>query len=526
MKRIIYLLWICMTGVCLDACYDDESNTDYTLLSPITIDVTGLPISYSVLQYGRLRIAPMIYREGGADKYLSFLWQLKGDDTDKELGRGMVLDTLIDDAPLTQPYQVLLTVTDATTGIQEFCTWNLTVLNSLRDGLVVSDTRDGINSDVSLIMSYNFTEGMEDHTKDNTYFNLFSRTNGSPLPDQIIGMFSASGRFEDNRTLTLMGKNSIYRLNPDNYSLESQNNDLFYAPFNNMEMIRPKKILFDPWFQQEVLLMKGLLYRRSCQNGEKQYNFQFMTSNGSSYGISEFCLTYAASSTYPSGFAYDSLNNRFLLMPRNGETLKVFRDNTEGKFNPNQVGNMECRFMDESMDYKVYTVMRDKVTDHYWLYSLKSRIIDDGKSIPLAPVDLDACTDIHLSKYYAVSTLENVLYYATGQTIYAVLLNTSPLQVFPRYSTLGNEKITSMRLWKESRGYVRIPPRQAGDDEQELNAANRMLVITTYDEVAHSGKVVAIPIQTLGVGGLVEDPAYCVEYPGFGRILSVTPNQR
>lgn len=523
MRLIIYLLLLSMIGIFF-SCYDDKSNMDYALLESINIDVSDLPASFTISQYGHLKIAPLIYKKGVEDNNLTFKWQLKGQETDKEIGRGMVLDTIINDAPQTDPYKVLLTVTDNTTGISELKTWDLTVLNSLREGLIVADTRDGVNTDLSLIMAFNFTGQLyvDVFRNDTVMHNLYSRTNGHLINDLALALHSAS--FDNNRSLTLLCQKSVLRINLYTYKYEYMNNDLFYAPFDNESQIKPQDILFNKQYSEEVMLINGLLYRRSCQNGEVKYSYQF-TVPDNKYAISHFCITYANPGN-PSGFAYDSLNGRFLMMPRNAEALKVFLNNVSGKFDPNNVGDKECLFMGEAMNNKVYSIMHERNTVNYYIYPFLANTLDDGKSIPLMPIDISGCTDIAKAKYFATSQNDDVLYYATEDKIYAAILTTNPVQSPVRYpdpleSGMANEKITSMQIWKEDVGCV-LYLGSRGDVTN--NGAYRMLVVTTCDG-AGNGKVITMPIQNLGIGNLA-DPSYFNTFSGFGRILTVQPQVR
>ena len=48
-----------------------------------------------------------------------------------------------------------------------------------------------------------------------------------------------------------------------------------------------------------------------------------------------------------------------------------------------------------------------------------------------------------------------------------------------------------------------------------------MIMIFTYNESAKEGKVICVPIVTLGVGGLEQTKAYHIELSKFGKILGV-----
>ena len=72
-------------------------------------------------------------------------------------------------------------------------------------------------------------------------------------------------------------------------------------------------------------------------------------------------------------------------------------------------------------------------------------------------------------------------------------------------------------------GKMYLPSLTAPTDytqKRSLASGNRLVVISTYNDATRVGKIIAIPLETLGVGGLVTDPAYIKTYSGFGKITS------
>ena len=57
-----------------------------------------------------------------------------------------------------------------------------------------------------------------------------------------------------------------------------------------------------------------------------------------------------------------------------------------------------------------------------------------------------------------------------------------------------------------------------------MNAASRMLVITTWNGV--EGKVITLPIETLGAGLITKDRKYHKVYRGFDRITAIAPQNK
>lgn len=72
-------------------------------------------------------------------------------------------------------------------------------------------------------------------------------------------------------------------------------------------------------------------------------------------------------------------------------------------------------------------------------------------------------------------------------------------------------------------GFMYLPSSTAPEDydsKRMFQSVNRLVIISTYNETTKEGKIVTIPIEVLGVGGLVSDPAYIRTFSGFGKITS------
>src|SRR5688572_11092663 len=120
--------------------------------------------------------------------------------------------------------------------------------------------------------------------------------------------------------------------------------------------------------------------------------------------------------------------------------------------------------------------------------------------------DLSANPDISQSKYYACSNGEEVLFYATDTKVYSTtLLVGGTTSANLRYTTETGEKITGMQMHIRG-GKMYLPSLTAPTDytqKRSLLSGNRLVVISTYNDATRVGKIIAIPLETLGVGGLV-----------------------
>ena len=75
----------------------------------------------NVFQFDTLKISPIIYKNGVKDENLTYEWKIQGDKyPETVLSHKMTFSEPISVVPNSKAYNLILTVTDKTTGIQEF----------------------------------------------------------------------------------------------------------------------------------------------------------------------------------------------------------------------------------------------------------------------------------------------------------------------------------------------------------------------------------------------------------------------
>src|SRR5690606_11922755 len=136
---------------------DDLSSLDLNKIAGVTIDTTGTP-TLSVFQFENLVLEPNLQANGISESDLSYGWKINLKPNGIEylvLGTEKKLDHEIGVVPTLEgaPHQVVLTVTDTNTGLDYIMAWPLTIRNSIGEGLVIAETPDGVNTDISHIMS-------------------------------------------------------------------------------------------------------------------------------------------------------------------------------------------------------------------------------------------------------------------------------------------------------------------------------------------------------------------------------------
>ena len=217
MKIKFIILLFTMVGY-FTSCYDDKSNTSIKTINPLVIDMGGAPTSMSAFLLDTLEIKPVVYKIGSDDADLSYKWEISGNDIlPFVMDSTMTLKAVVSVAPNSNPYKIILTVTDNRTRLQNYEQFYLSVYSNLGKGLVVADTRDGINTDLNLIMSQNFTESFTQKfdEKDNIILkNVYSTTNGGNAISGLVTYMMTSVHDSYKRTLTVITDHSVRRMDP------------------------------------------------------------------------------------------------------------------------------------------------------------------------------------------------------------------------------------------------------------------------------------------------------------------------
>lgn len=516
MKKLVF--YILMIGLGCISCYEDESNKEIQMVKPIIVDMGGMPSEFVVYQFGYLHVVPVIYKEGLGDENLFFEWRLKGFGANRVLSTAMVLDALIYEEQQADPYTLILTVTDTLTRIKEIRSWELSVTSQLSTGLMVADTEEGETGDLSLITAFNFSN-LNDDKQDTIYRHIYSLGNGERIAGQIVSMQNTN--YETERATTVLSERNLILIDPASYIKKAENQDFFFLAVEH-EM-KPMEMKFYGNDAAEYLLESGLLYYRYIRLGAQKFGYPYSMEDAGEYAISDFAFFASNASWEYNGVAYDSLNSRFLGLPDNipyGNLSRLKSDGTA--YDPGNVGNKRCLHLGTGKDGKIQAVLQDRETGACFIYGMKA-ILKEKKVEVMKVIDLSKCLRIREAKSFCFSPSEDVMYYTVGNEIYAALLTSEQPESFLRFDTeLVEDQITSLRMWTGA-GRIYYTPGEDGKD-RVMNAASRMLVITTWNGV--EGKVITLPIETLGAGLITKDRKYHKVYRGFDRITAIAPQNK
>lgn len=522
--KITFLLLALGQAFVMMACFEDESVKNFELVKPISIEFwDNYATQQKVFQMDTLEIVPVIYKQGVKDEDLAFEWKIQGNDMPETvLSHQMVLKEQITMAPNSNAYELILTVRDKTTSLEEYARINLTVESKFGEGLLVVDTRDEVNSDISLIMSQNFTRYLDNKNK-KVHYDIYSKMNeGEKIPGIVKGI--SSNVKSDSRVLTFITDKDIYRVDPYDCISWQKNNDLFYVP---LDSIKPVQLLKKEWGGDEFIIVNGKLHYRNSSWGNLYYNYYIFTPDNSDYWLSRMmCVGSGYDISAP--YAYDEKNNRILHLGSRNDAFIPFNDQAAGQlFDVNNIGAYDAVYMDEGENSNLNIVLKAEDNSGYFVYAIQSKVSDNGHNLPAGRFELSGCTDIMDARAFASSPISEDFYYATSDKIYALVLN--PDQSKPvssvRYFANPGEQITGIMLWKGEYQRMNVPDDTKLNGVGEANAQNRMLVIITYNESTKEGKVITVPVVRLGDGTLETNRAFHSEYGGFGRITAIAYNK-
>lgn len=508
----------------LTACYEDESAKDFKLVNPIKIEFwDDYAKSQKIFQMDTLEIVPVIYKNGVQDADLEYEWKIQGNNYPVTvLSDKLVFKHQIDLAPNSTPYELILTVTDKTTSLQEYERISLTVESKFGEGLLVADTRDEVHSDISLVMAPNFTRSLQEKNK-RTHYNIYSQMNKGQKVDGMIKDIQSSIK-SDSRVLTFMTDTDIHRVDPYDFAAWQMNSELFYVP---LDEVHPGQLLKKDYGGDEFMIVNGKLHYRNSSWGNLYYSYYLFTPDNADYRVSYMMCV--GSGYYTSApYAYDEAKNRFIqVSSRNDAFIQFIAQESSLAFDVNHIGPYDAVCMDEGENSNLNTVLKAEDGSGYFVYAIQSKTADNGHNLPVGRYDLSLCTDIMNATAFASSPVSEDFYYSTHDQIYALTLKSDqsrPTSV-SRYTALPGEQITGLMLWKGEYQRMNVVDDTKPNGIGEVNNQNRMLVVTTYNESTKEGKVITIPIVRLGDGTLETNRTFHKEYGGFGRITRVAYNK-
>lgn len=108
---------------------------------------------------------------------------------------------------------------------------------------------------------------------------------------------------------------------------------------------------------------------------------------------------------------------------------------------------------------------------------------------------------------------QKVLYYTSGNVLYAMLYSGNEPVFEERYRFPDAEEVTTVQVYRQAD----YPFRSEGLDPPYIATNNKQLIISTYGS---EGKVYLLPFVNTGVGNI--DDTKIEVFEGFDRITAIT----
>lgn len=489
------------------SCYRDDSTLDVNKISGVDIDTTGMS-TLAVNQFERLVVIPKLDITGLSESNLSYEWRINlelNDSIYQLVGEERNLDFEVRFKPnaADEFYQLFYKVIDHTTALEYSVAWPLTVKNNIGEGLVVAETFDGANTDISHIMSPQVTTGF---TEVSVKHNVYSAINGSTISGLIKQMRFVQIFGVD--ALLAITDNSVVRINTLDYTYGGINDDLFFPSTANYQ---PQAL--GGINQTDIYVGNGRL-TGTFLGASREFGLpmDFTFSVPDHLGINAFTYSPLPVRVH----FYDEVNEHFVYLPtfRFGDTNMYPVPAASGlAFDPSNVKNKINIAASVSTTGDFRHVLKDKTTNELALY-----VMDGGgdvfpSPIPPAPAalySLAAAPDIANAVHFVLLEDQKVMYYATSNKIYAMLYSTGTPTFEERYTAPVGEEITTLQVYQQS-GY----PFDGSDSYIGTNI--KQLIMSTYNST--EGKVHLLPITNIGIGNI--DISNIETFTGFGRVTAI-----
>lgn len=503
-NSLTLLLAVFLLAGLVVSCSKDTSTLDENSIHGVKIDTTGNS-ELSVYQFERLKVEPDI-QTSIPEEDLTYEWHLNltpNDTVSQLIGEEKNLDYEVEFRPNVagDNHQLVYTVTDNVTGLEYIMSWPLTVRNNIGEGLVIAETPDGVNSDISHIMSPEVTP---DYEEESVKHNVYSSLNGSTLPGLVKDMRYYKIYGVD--AMITITNEDIYRINTLDYTLAGSNGELFFAPNSSYS---PQALDGAP--QSDVIIYNGKL-TSTYLGAARKFGMPF----DSNYTVPDE-VAINPFNYYPPVMLsfYDEANQVFVYQPsitQFGDRNMYTTPNVGGVFNPTGLSNMVNLAADVNTTGDFLHLLKNTQTGEIGLY-----VLDGGASgSPLTPpapksfFDLSNAPGIENATQFVFLDNQKVMYYATSDKIYAMLYGGGTPVFEERYTVPAGEEITTLQVFQQA-------DYPFDYNEDYLSGNNKQLVMSTYDGT--EGKVYLLPFVNVGVGNI--DEANIKSFTGFDRITAI-----
>lgn len=501
------------------SCYDDKSTLPTVEYPDVVSDRTGEG-QYLTATYGeQFKYEPRLGRLVGRDTLwltnqeydeYNYTWKMTlvaGTDTAAQvISKDRILDVMMTSTPNAGYYNygLMLQIVHKVSGVTKQLNWNVKVLGVYAAGLLVADTKDGLTTDVSLIMSRSYNNDIENYEQDVVYYDIFSKSNDDiALEGDVSSMaYLSSGSDVEMLTLLIKGK-SLLQVDPVTMKVIAKDMSLFYyepAIFN------PQEIFTAQWGSYSVLINDGIL-----QFYETRYGMKYSFAPEFAYDLSTVYIPIVTNNC--EAILFDKKGSKFVCFTGYGDN-HVFDmpETTGGAFDPADMQGYEPIFGDLGNNSTARCLMKKE--GKYYVCEIAGKTLSGTKVY-----DMSECIDLDKASSYAFSEAYSEFYYSVGDKLYVAILNTDTPGSRITFNKFGDNEVVTHILMHKGDGKTTWNEKPDGAP-QWRDSENNLISVATYNSLTKEGKVYSLPIQYGGDGGIAADK-YIHSYGKFGRITAI-----
>lgn len=523
MKNRLFITSLIL-GFCT-SCFEDKSNLNIRELNPIVIENIAENARYSLYMGDTLKIEPLVYCQGIPDAKLAFEWKLIG---------GGIVPTVLDStmylcaqvvAPASSSeYTLRFTVTDESTGISRIETYPVTVLNPYGEGLLVAYTHDEQNTDLALLMSKEFSDAIsKDDDKQRIFRDLWSQNNGAPMSGLALDAITSNYSNPINPSLTVLTTDKIYRASHHDFvNIPTECDDQLWSvvpPYIGNGYVHGCFAMYSAT-STEVMSANGYITTRSVRNGNRMYSYTIYPSNTTDYDVS---LMWSSVRDRTMVYCYDQLNERMLFF----DGINIFYAQTPpslgSPFDIRDLSDYEPFFLGEMKSGVALLATEKGNANSYKALIMEKSTSDLGAYYAKEIKDFSSALHINEAKCFTLNYKEDVIYYATDTELYALPTSTGNAVVQWTVEPGSGDKITDIRIYDYyggSRNHEDIDS-YGRHNKVTWGSSGNLILVCTYNEISKEGKVICVPIKTIGIGGMEQNRLFHTTFRGLGRILGV-----
>ncbi len=540
-KILFHTILGCLAALAATGCYDDDSTYAEHPIGDVTVNVES--VNFLDETSGAIRIPALdtldikvsASKENDPDVELEYSWEITPVtfQTHTEIiGNGPELSYVVHgEINPTDPYMLILTVTDKATGIKVFKQWKLFITDKYGEVLIVADTKNGETTDFSYVLNNRISYNIG---REGTDRNLYSAANGEGFAGLVRQMVYANTPNGGRIIYLITEDKNLYAVNAINFSTIGSGKELFSTGADLIGDISAENLDWGP-YSYIYLNNNGTLYHTDTDR-EQKFGFVSVTgtpayrAQGRLYPYNIRWVRPAGTQTSTRAWFFDSAEGTIRTVTGVSGTSPSSKILVSGLAGCENVGG------GVNNNNRLQMIIRDNAAGTWTVYTgyNGTEAVQNGDSYsPIADIDnvsampVRTPNNITAQSEFAVCGNQPVIYYSTPSAVYAIntLSGSAVPQAEAKYSAPAGEEITHIEIYRQS---WHLKDREGFEyyyyenpiPEAPLN--NKALLVTTYNQSTGEGKVRILPMENFGSGDL--DSSDQLVFDGFGRILAVAPS--